>query len=283
MGLGNLSVSHPREPWDQYSQYIRVHEHLDKLKGTAPGASENAPLYAAAKTQFDADAALMLVERIVPDAYLDELADWMVLNGISPRLVVPYPAYDDDDGIGRIEGRAQGPVNAIPIAYANYLSEKLGCDIDEEIVQAARVGRTKLKTWPRFLWQPSFTGEVQSGGNYLILDDVVTTGGTLAALRSYIIRSGGVVTGATALAHKYGLSQRFAVARETLDVLYSSCGQGLPRFWLEAIGHDIRCLTENEGQAIIAWARDFVEQGCSGDEVLQCLRDRLLEAAAKGR
>jgi hypothetical protein len=196
--------------------------------------------------------------------------------------VVPHPPFDDwkGDGVGLV-GRLRVK-NALPLQYRARLAEVLGMDIDTEIVQRARVGRTKLDRFPRFLWQPSYTGSVNPAAAYVLVDDVFTVGGTLAALRAHILAGGGTVALMTTLAHGKGRAQPLALGAQTCDELLALFGANFGSFWKREIGHDADCLTEAEGRFLVRWAR---EEGSSqrGEPLLQRLRDRLFEAAAKGQ
>lgn len=283
---GHVCVAHPRELWGAPPPPdILVHCRFDQVKGTyaglIPEREKHVAAYTAAKEQFNMDAAFEIVERCIDPAKYDILVDRVVASPAPPRLIVPHPAFDGEEGNPR--KLASKPTNALPFAYANYLGERLGCVVDEEIVQRARVGRTKLKTWLRFLCQPAFTGDVRPNEPYVLVDDVMTTGGTFAALRSYILRKGGTVSFGTALAHKEGRDQIFGVADDTVTVLQSEYGEGLGSYWLEAFGHDIRCLTQSEAEFLVWYAEEQKAAGVGrGGDLLQRLRDRIDQAAAKG-
>lgn len=109
------------------------------------------------------------------------------------------------------------------------------------------------------------------------MDDVLTTGGTLAALRSHILRGGGKVAAITTLAHGSGDSRALALSGPTWQGLKVGFGIEINPFWRKEIGHDAECLTEAEAQILLKWR--------SGDgpwdTPLQRLRDRLAQAAAK--
>lgn len=288
-GPNGVSVDHSREPWDEgFCQTIFVHCRYDMLKGTHHSLSVTqkhvaADLYQRAKYEFDMDAAFGAVDRVIQEDVLEALEDAVIEAGADPIIALPHPAFDDDDAIDHDIVERTAPSNALPFAYAEFLAKSLGGERDSRIVQSARVGRTKLDTFLRFLCQPSFVGDIDVDRPYIMADDVVTTGGTLAALRSYIVRSGGTVIGASALAHKAGRSQPLPLAQQTLRVLESSYSMEIHAYWRETFGHGLDCLTENEGRALADWSEQRQREGISaGDGLLRRLRDRVNKAAGKG-
>lgn len=288
---GHVRVAHPREDWGHGThEDLIIHARWDALKGT--GADDDANLkkevlekYQAAKFQYDQDAGFELVESLVAEDKINELADIVFYSDKSPLFVFPYPAFDDDDAIDAETTVKSRPTNALPFVYAAYLEQVLGGEVETNIFQRARVGRTKLTSFMRFLCQPEFGGEVRHDKAYILVDDVVTTGGTLAALRSYIIRSGGSVLCGTSLAHKYGINQKFGVAEGTVAMLQSLYGNGINEFWSQEIGHELSKITEAEGQLLVRWALEHEGNHGTrrGDQMFQRLRDRLDQAASTGR
>lgn len=94
--------------------------------------------------------------------------------------------------------------NAIPAAFASLLQSKTGWDIQGEdsrqpILQVTKAGRTGAQKIESFTKQAYFEGPVQKGRNYIIVDDHVAKGGTIANLMDYIERNGGHVVAASAL------------------------------------------------------------------------------------
>lgn len=134
----------------------------------------------------------------------------------------------------------------------------------------------------RFLCQPSFEGDVEKSRPYIILDDVITTGGTFATLRGYLVRKGATVAATTTLAHKNGVHQKFAIAVQSLGVLKALYGIGFDRYWNETFGHETSHLTEAEAEFLAFHARTEWASIPSGDGLLQCLRERINHAAATG-
>ncbi|MBN8875197.1 MAG: hypothetical protein J0H67_20365 [Rhodospirillales bacterium] len=261
---------------------------MGALKGTDESLGhrrhERQRYYQKAKYLGDLEAAMRIVEACTDDsAAVDRLIDAVypsVEAGIPLRCAIPHPPFDDQDSDG-----ADLPFrplkNALPVAFQAWLAETIGAARDTCILQCARVGRTKLPKFPRFLWQPAFEGDVDPNAAYILADDVFTVGGTLAALRSHIVRNGGKIVGLITLAHGTGRSQPLAISGQTCDELNSLFGANFGTFWQQEIGHDSGCLTEAEGRFLVQWA--LAEAGGrTGQPLLQHLRARLSAAAATG-
>ncbi len=271
---GHVRVNHPRQPWDAYAEKIIVHSRYQKLKETDG--------YKEAKFDNDYDAAVAVVKTNVSHAAIDRIFD--IADGLNKplRIVRPLPSFDDT-GSEDIDLHNSGATNAIPAAFQAYLCDQLDAEPDDEIIQVARVGRTKLNRFSRFLCQPHFRGIVRPNEHYMIVDDVVSSGGTFAALRSHIVKCGGSVTIFSALAHINGLDTNLAVIKDTLYRLRERYGEGFDRFWLEVIGHEDRCLTEQEAKFLADWQGSGAPMPPDGHTILQFLRDRLDKAASTGK
>ncbi len=88
--------------------------------------------------------------------------------------------------------------NALPMALAVRLAEHTGAKVVPTIVQSNVVHHTGAAARERLAHQPQFTGKVPAG-SYLLEDDVVTLGSTLANLRGHIEVHGGRVAAASTL------------------------------------------------------------------------------------
>jgi hypothetical protein len=265
---------HFRVPWSG-GEVVRICGRLGVLKGNelVPfEAKRRLALYNAAKDESNADAAKALVHVMNP---ADTLA--RVIDDAAPYLAedrriicaVPMPAFVDPP---------RSDHNRIPWAYAAYLANRLGGTVGYEIIQKARVGRTYLTEFQGFVWQPSFTGGVERDAAYVLVDDVLNRGATLASMRSYIVSQGGTVCAISALAHGSGRDQALAPTGQTCQRLVEVFGNELSGFWEVEIGHDALCLTDAEGRFLLRWA----EGKGPGSAILQRLRDRLLETVRKG-
>jgi len=209
------------------------------------------PAYRSAK-QGDFAAAIKLVSTILTAFELDRLQQEYRAN--SPILV----------GVHAVEELS---INYIPQAMTAWLASRLGWEHDRDIVQINRVGHTRASGWHRLAHQPIFDGEVQSGGEYLLLDDFVGQGGTLANLRGFIEARGGLVIGALALTGK-AYSSILAITGETLAALRAKHGN-LEFWWREQFGFGFDAVTESEGRYLFR------------AENADAIRDRLAEAKQK--
>jgi hypothetical protein len=89
--------------------------------------------------------------------------------------------------------------NAIPQVLAAICAEIAVGKIDNDIVQITRVFHTGADPMERLCMRAQFEGEVIRGEQYVLIDDVVNMGGTLAELADYIQQGGAMVAGVITL------------------------------------------------------------------------------------
>lgn len=282
--LAHFLPPHEREPWNlPICAKALVHTKLSVFQGTEERGMEKskiAKLYNSAKTESDFESATKLVDIIWKQDVEDALVNLVLEGGIAPIIVFPHPGFDDDDAIDHDAGNRIHSRNALPFAYAARLRIALTAHDNVTIKQAARVGRTKLSRFPRFVYQPSFVGDVSRDRPYILVDDTLTLGGTLAMLRSYIVGQGGTVIAVTALAHSLGKDIEFAQRAVTNDSLVSMYGSDLTPLWKGEIGHDHDRLTDAEGRFLLEWGKDRSLDLSSREPLVQQLRARLDRARA---
>ncbi len=138
-------------------------------------------------------------------------------------------------------------VNAIPEVLADELGQKMGLNVEGSLVQINVVGHTGANGYVRLARQAVFDGTVLAGKDYLLVDDFIGQGGTLANLRGYIESHGGVVIGATVLTGK-PFSAVLAPTPEQIDALRKKHGQKLEHWWRERYGYGFDCLTQSEAR-----------------------------------
>ena len=134
-------------------------------------------------------------------------------------------------------------VNAIPIALAKLLSERLEIAFEAAVVQTNVVSHTGADGYGRLARQARFEGDVDEGAEYVMVDDFVGQGGTLANLRGWIEKGGRKVVGAVVLTGK-PYSARLKPSQEQLHELRQQHGSDFEKWWREHFGHPFDCLTQ---------------------------------------
>ncbi|HBG9398460.1 TPA: PLxRFG domain-containing protein [Citrobacter freundii] len=236
----------PRSVWDKDFPDTVLHGRL----GDATAHKD----YVAAKGGDDA-AARRLVADVMTRESVNELRQ--LLAGRKAILA----AVHAEEAVSR---------NAIPQAMADVLSKVLDLDVATGVVQAAKVGRTAQDGFGRLTNQPAFEGPVRTDLPYILLDDTLTQGGTLANLKGYIEDHGGKVIGASALTGKK-YSAKIALAADTLRKLRDHFeGTDLENWWNEQHGYGFDRLTESEA--------NYLLRAADADKI----RDRVLAARSDG-
>lgn len=194
------------------------------------GTAKNHPKYEAAKMQGSDAAAYELVKDITPKQKISELSQ--ILEDRSAHIL-PIHAIEEFG------------TNKIPAALAFYLANKLNCELCSDIVQANKPQRTGKRAFYRLSQYPFFDGKVVKGQNYVILDDTLSMGGTLASLRGYIENKGGNVILAIALTGHSGAAS-LNIKDAMLNAIRDKHGDELNEWWKSEIGFGLDKLTQGE-------------------------------------
>ena len=220
-------------------------------------ASESAvkqhPEYRAAKTG-DASAAVRLVRELVGDEAID---------AVGRELRKPLPI------VASIHAQERDGINEIPEALAVRIAERLGLQTDASLVQTSVVNHTGADGFSRLARQALFAGDVIDGADYLIVDDFIGQGGTMANFRGHIVAHGCHVFGALALTGK-PYSAKLALSDEQLAELRHKHG-GLEDWWRERFGFGFEALTQSEARYLARTAdadtiRDRVAEAGQGED-----------------
>lgn len=218
-----MEPPHPtRAPWDALPDVL-IHSAIPVVKGHVD--------YAAAKAG-DADAALRLVVDTISDPAVEALRN--LCPGSTP-ILAPVHALESTG------------VNAIPLALAEEISRRLGWPVGFTIVQTNLVGHTGASGFGRLARQAVFAGDVERDRDYVLVDDFIGQGGTLANLRGHLVRRGARVVGATVLTGKLH-SAKLTLSSSTLDELRRKHGPELEDWWRDRFGHGFDGLTESEAR-----------------------------------
>jgi hypoxanthine-guanine phosphoribosyltransferase len=156
-------------------------------------------------------------------------------------------------------------VNEIPTAFAHSLAGRLGLSVNRSVVQTNSVGHTGASGFHRLAHQALFGGEVKAAHAYVIVDDFVGQGGTLANLVGYICAQGGVVIAATVLTGK-PYSVKLAPDKALLQALRHKHGRDIEDWWQQHFGFGFDCLTRSEAR--------YLEKSADADTI----RNRLVAA-----
>jgi hypoxanthine-guanine phosphoribosyltransferase len=222
--LGEIRRRLRRTPWNNFPSVV--------ILADVPVAKSH-PGFAAAKAG-DAKAAESLIDDTLALTGIDPLTS--IIRGSVPHLL-PVHAVEE---IG---------MNAIPRAFARALAQRTRLPLRSGIIQMNRVSHTGAGGYHRLAFPPVFEGDVEAV-EYLLVDDFVGQGGTLANLRGYLESNGGRVVGAVTLTGK-AYSSDLRLRAETLEVLREKHGQKLEEWWIATFGYGFDRLTESEAKYLI--------------------------------
>ncbi len=212
----------PRTPWQDFPDVL-IHASESTVK--------QHPAYQAAKSG-DGLSATTLVNDTMSEAQNQRLVD--LLRGYRPTLVSAH-AYEREG------------INAIPEAFAVEISKAIDWPHDIAVAQVNVVAHTGADGFSRLARQAEFAGTIQNGCEYVLVDDFVGMGGTLANLKGYIEANGGKVLAAVSLTGKPH-SAKLALSSERLIELRHKHGTELENWWITRFAHSFDALTESEAR-----------------------------------
>ena len=212
----------PRLPWADFPPVLR---------NANIGTLKLAPEYLAAKAG-DTAAALDMADRLITVEFVEAVHG--MGSGYPHPTLLPVLA---EESAGR---------NKIPEMFAYTLANRLGWDVHENVVQITRAYRTDSGADHRLVIHPEFAGNIDLQAGYILIDDTLTMGGTLADLRGFILHAGGQVVGAAvAVAHEGALN--LPIHPQMMENIHRKHGnQESEDFAHEQWGYGIECLTQGE-------------------------------------
>lgn len=151
--------------------------------------------------------------------------------------------------------------NAIPQVLSEVFAVLCDATADKDIIQVTKVYHTGADPMERLALRPEFEGSVQVGGQYVLVDDVTSLGGTLAELANYIQVNGGVVKDVAVIVNA-GRNKSLRPDRKTVKTLKERFANEI----IEIFGIQVDALTANEAQYLVGFR--------SADEI----RNRLSKA-----
>ncbi len=234
----------PRVPWNNFPNVL-IHANESAVKQHL--------VYSAAKSGDD-EAATDVVLSNLNVSQVVALSD--MFGDKTPTLVSAH-AFEKDG------------VNAIPEVFANELALMLEWPVDGAIVQVNVVSHTGADGFGRLARQAEFEGVVKQGCEYVLVDDFVGMGGTLANLRGYIESKGGLVLAAVSLTGK-AHSAKLALSSARLNELRGKHGTELENWWIKKFAHGLDALTESEARYLVR------------TDTIDTIRRRIAEAEQAG-
>ena len=140
--------------------------------------------------------------------------------------------------------------NVIPTIFATELSTQLGIPIAEfqKSVEYKRGDKDRIG---RLLAPSMVKGKVEEGVNYIMVDDVLTAGGTLASLKGTIENNGGKAIGLTVIGMGMGKKRSLDITPKTTKALEDNFGTDIHDYIEKETGYKISQLTEHEAQGLI--------------------------------
>lgn len=222
MDLGEVRARLHRSAWGDFPDVL--------IATPMVAAIKSHPLYPSAK-QGDARAAEGLVQEVFSEEQVQHLGK--VFANRSPFLLAVHAVESEG-------------MNAIPRVFAHKLSGLFKLPLASGIIQINRVSHTGADGYTRLAFPAVFDGNI-SPVEYMLVDDFVGQGGTLANLRGFVESRGGRATGAMVLTGK-SYSAKLTPDERTLRLLRDKHGRNLEEWWLASFGYGFERLTESEAR-----------------------------------
>lgn len=108
--------------------------------------------------------------------------------------------------------------NAIPWTLAEFFAANAGARTTIDIVQANRAFHTGAGAMERIFNRALFSGPVEAGAKYVLVDDVTVMGSTLAELANHIRAAGGDVAGVVTLVNASRVDDIAAKPKQTREI-----------------------------------------------------------------
>jgi len=151
-------------------------------------------------------------------------------SGHYKEAVLLAHSFINDELIQKLDSHYKNPIilpimaeekqgkNAIPMGMADVINRDTGWEVSENLYQTNKAGHTGAKGWHRITTPALFMGDVVIGAEYLILDDFIGMGSTLANVKSFIENAGAKIAGFEVLTGKPESSQLY-LRTQTLNHL----------------------------------------------------------------
>lgn len=230
-----------RVPWPDEFPDVFVNTVWSSHQKGVPSLKSHA-LYQPAKGERDMSSAIRLLDDLVTKETVERLKSLSKSHGVVPTLIAPAAQVGDSN-------------NVLAVGYAQWLGHELDWPVEERVFQTKAFAKDRSDAWTRIANPSTFYGEIDKDRPYVIVDDVITMGGTLADLRAFILGKGGSVIGMSAIASRSGHDTPIHLGQALQTQLERFYGRDFEKFCKELVGFSHTCLTRAEGAKFL---------GCSG-------------------
>ena len=169
--------------------------------------------------------------------------------------------------------------NALPQVLSSVCAAMFIGQSDTDIVQVDRVYHTGANAMERMVTRAQFEGRVVPGSQYVLVDDVISMGGTLAELANFIQMHGGVVKDVIALVNA-GRNLSLMPQLKFVQLIQERFGDEFTKIF----GIEPHALTANEAQYLVGFkSLDEIRnrRAAAEQEVDRRLRSKGISRAAE--
>lgn len=230
--IGVLRVSIAIQDIQQMSfPLITAGNYFDDLKQT--------PKYRQAKYEAAESAAKSVIRQIANKPFMDQLMATFHEAGLNDAIIIAPYKKDSKNLLAR--------------TFAIKVAKTFNFEIDTDIIQQSTPKKMQqCDKFERLMAGVSFLGQVRTDKPYVIVDDNVTSGHTINALRDYIESAGGEVKYAVSLSTVDGKNIDMSISENAIHDLKSKiaqtlgCGEKHVREFFEKIGLKLSSITPQQ-------------------------------------
>lgn len=175
-------------------------------------AANNREYLSKARHKSLESSAKSVVRQTANKGFMDKLSKQFQEAGVGEAIVVAPFKENSKNLLARI--------------FANKVAKTFGFDLDSDIIQLPTDKKMHHSSHlERLFTQVSFVGEVRTDVPYIIVDDNVTTGKTMQALKHYIEDHGGSVSYGVSLTSTDGEDIDLAISKDAVVSLAQNIAQ----------------------------------------------------------
>lgn len=209
-----------RAPWDEFPPVIRNGDLKDLSSQEEYIAAKSGDVYSA----------MVMVKRLLKPSTVMTIKRQI---GETRPKVLPVIAQE-----------ALG-MNTIPLATANLIAEALGLEVERDVFQSNSPKRTNKGADHRLAFLPQFEGPIEQGRHYILIDDTLAMGGTIAALHGFVKNQGGLVCASMVMTAHEG-SLELPITPGMIKAIEDKHGKEMDEFWRTEFDFGVDLLTQGE-------------------------------------